>query len=248
MHPSAGDRALLFLGALVFPVVFALALLPVRGGLEPAHVALILTVGVVAVAAVTDRACAVLAAVSAALSFNVIHTVPYWTLRISRGDDVLTALLLLGVGLVVGELAVRARAARTDESELRDDLEQLGTFARRVAAGDPPVLVVVDVSHALAGLLRLRDWRFDVGSSWLAEQPLGRLDVDGAVVLGEGEWDADRLGLPDTEIEIAVMCAGIVVGRYVVCPDTGDRVRLEHRKTAVSLAAQAGAAIVIREA
>ena len=42
---------------------------------------------------------------SAALSFNFFHTVPYLTLEIDSADDVETTLLLLAVGLAVGQLA-----------------------------------------------------------------------------------------------------------------------------------------------
>ena len=52
------------------------------------------------------------AAAVAAISFNFFHTQPYLTLRIKEGQDVVTVLLLLVVGLVVGELALLRRRTR----------------------------------------------------------------------------------------------------------------------------------------
>jgi hypothetical protein len=229
------------------PFGCGLGLVPLRGVLEPAHVALILTVAVVAVATMTGRLGASVAAVAAACTFNLIHTVPYWTLRMTHGADVVTAVVLLVVGLIAGELAVRARRARGDEAALRHDVEQLNEVARKVASGHPPLLVVVEVSCALSTLLGLRESRFDIGSWWLLDSSVGRLDIDGTVIVHDDEWNADELGLPDLELELPVKCQGIVVGRYVLHPEPGDHIRLEHRKTAVALAAHAGAAIVIGE-
>jgi K+-sensing histidine kinase KdpD len=231
--------------AVLIPFGFGLALLPLRGVLEPAHVALILTVAVVAVATMAGRLGAALAAIAAAGTFNLVHTEPYWTLRMRHGADVLTAALLLVVGLVVGELAVRARRARSDEAALRNDVEQLNEVAGKVASGQPPLLVVVEVNRALSSLLGLRESRFDVGSWWLIESSVGRLDVDGTVIVHNAEWNADERGLPDVELELPVKCQGIVVGRYVLRPEPAGHIRLEHRQTAVALAAHAGAAIVI---
>jgi Domain of unknown function (DUF4118) len=227
------------------PFGFALALWPLRAVLEPAHVALVLTVAVVGVASVAGRLSGALAAVTAAAAFNLVHTEPYRTLRMSHGTDVVTALVLLVVGLVVGELAVRARRARWDEAELRRDVERLNEVARMVAAGQAPLLVVVEVNRALSMLLGATESRFDIGSWWLPDAPAGRPDVDGAVILADGEWDSNERGLPNVDLELAVKCRGRVVGRYVLAPVPGKPIRVEHRKTAVALAAHAGAAIVI---
>ena len=83
-----------------------------------ANVALVLVLVVVLAAVGGGRTAGAVAAVSAALSFNFFHTVPYLTLEIDSADDVETTLLLLAVGLAVGQLAsyrrhpVRARRKR----------------------------------------------------------------------------------------------------------------------------------------
>src|SRR5262245_5847303 len=93
--------------AVIAPVVAAAALIPLRGDVDNTNVGLLLVVVVVAVASVGQRTAAALSALSAAAAFNFFHTEPYYSLRISSRDDVETAVLLLLVGLAVGELASR---------------------------------------------------------------------------------------------------------------------------------------------
>ena len=87
------------------PIVVAAALVALRDHLLNANVALVLVLVVVLAAVGGGRSAGAVAAVSAALSFNFFHTVPYLTLEIDSADDVETTLLLLAVGLAVGQLA-----------------------------------------------------------------------------------------------------------------------------------------------
>ena len=100
------------------PIAVAAALVSLRDHMLNANVALVLVLVVVLAAVGGGRSAGAAAAVSAALSFNFFHTVPYLTLEIDSADDVETTLLLLAVGLAVGQLAtfrrhpVRARRER----------------------------------------------------------------------------------------------------------------------------------------
>ena len=107
-----------------------------RDHLLNANVALVLVLVVVLAAVGGGRSAGAVAAVSAALSFNFFHTVPYLTLEIDSADDVETTLLLLAVGLAVGQLASyapppAAAAARVSSDEIRR--------IHRVAASASPV-------------------------------------------------------------------------------------------------------------
>src|SRR4051794_33044456 len=99
---SVRANRLLATGAAVVPAALAAALIPLRGRLDNANVALLLVVAVVAFASSGRRWPAFLAALSAAIGFNAFHTVPYQSLRIANRDDAVTAALLLLVGLAVG--------------------------------------------------------------------------------------------------------------------------------------------------
>ena len=61
---------------------------------------------IVAAASFGGRAAGVTTSVVAALAFNFFHTQPYYSLRISDRFDIITTVLLVVVGLAVGEIAV----------------------------------------------------------------------------------------------------------------------------------------------
>ena len=117
-------------------------------------------VAIVAFAATGRRAAAVLAAVSAAVGFNLFHTEPYLSLRINSSDDVETAVLLLAVGLAVGELAVRGRrrGAVAERAPGPRDPQGLGAL---VAEGEDADYVLLATASELTHLLGLVDCRFE---------------------------------------------------------------------------------------
>src|SRR5258706_1337956 len=95
--------------AVMLPLAVAAILLPFRVDWSNTNVALVLVVAVVAVAAIGNRVAGALAAVSAFAWFDFFFTLPYYRFTIRSSADVTTAVLLLLVGLVVSQLAVRAR-------------------------------------------------------------------------------------------------------------------------------------------
>ncbi|MFD4601156.1 DUF4118 domain-containing protein [Streptomyces sp. NPDC058464] len=97
------DRAALAAG-LVAPFPVSLLLVPLRTHLSHTNAALILVVVVVVVAAPGSRLAGVVAALSAAAWFDFFFTRPYETFDISAGAGIGTAVLLLVVDHVRGEL------------------------------------------------------------------------------------------------------------------------------------------------
>src|SRR5262245_31974555 len=95
-------------------IFVAAALVVVRDTIGNTNVALILVVFIVAAAVFGGRLAGATAAIVAAISFNFFHTQPYLTLRIKEGQDVVTVLLLLVVGLAVGELAILRRRTKSE--------------------------------------------------------------------------------------------------------------------------------------
>ena len=94
------------------PVAVAAAWIPFRNDLPNTDVALLLVLCVGAVAMIGGRWTAVIGAVTAATAFDLFDTPPYWQLYMTRGRDVVTTLILVGAGLLVGELCVRVRRYR----------------------------------------------------------------------------------------------------------------------------------------
>ncbi|MFG2848121.1 DUF4118 domain-containing protein [Kitasatospora sp. NPDC048296] len=225
--------------AVVVPLALSAVLLPLRGHLANTNVALLLVVAVVAVAAVGHRAAGAVAALSAAAWFDFFFTRPFERFTISNSSDVVTAVLLLAVGLAVSQLAARARrfevVAVTDAGYLAR-IHEAAVVARSRSA---PV-VVDHVRAELVDLLGLRGCRFEHGSL-LGRPP--RLEQDGSIVVGRKEWATDELGMPDGEVELRVFAHGRYVGRFMLDAVPGSRPGRQALLVAVTLADQAGAAL-----
>jgi K+-sensing histidine kinase KdpD len=88
-------------------VVVATVLIPVRDSIGAASVALALVLVVVGAAAAGGRVAAAVASAAAALSFNFLHAAPLYTFHLRNTADVVTSVLMILVGIAVGEVAVR---------------------------------------------------------------------------------------------------------------------------------------------
>ncbi|MDP9866918.1 MULTISPECIES: DUF4118 domain-containing protein [Streptosporangium] len=239
-HLSADHVA--FLVALVAPPAVAGVLVPFRDSLPNTSVALVLVVIVVAVAALGNRLAGALAAISAAVWFNFFFTQPYQRFTITRPADIQSALLLLIVGLAVSQLAARARKLKVVTITDADYLARIHDTAALAQNTRAPGTVVDHVTAQLTEVLHLRGCRFEYGT--LTGHP-PRLEQDGSVTWGRRRWDADRLGWPDTEVELRTFGNGRFYGRFMLKPTPGRVPPLQARLVAVTLADQAGSALDI---
>ncbi|MET9888201.1 DUF4118 domain-containing protein [Streptomyces sp. NPDC006430] len=235
------DRAALF-AALMAPFLVALALVPFRTALSATNEALIMVVTVVAVATSGTRAAGALAALSAAAWYDFFLTKPYRQFTISDRDEIQTAVLLLVVGLIVGQLAVRARTLHSAVVTDAAHLSSLRAAARLAEDGASPDAVVEHVRRELVGLLRLRGCRFEYGTL-MGHRP--RLEHDGSLWLRHGDRITEyTVWPPDVETELRVVGGGHYYGRFLLDPFPGRPLPPEEaRLVAVSMAAQAGAAL-----
>lgn len=236
-HPDRWITA----GAAVVPAGAAAALIPLRADLVSTNVALLLVVAVVAFAAIGRRPAAVLAAVSAAVGFNFFQTQPYYSFRISSSDDVETAGLLLLVGLIVGELALRGRRARAMVDQERQDLASIHGLGALVANGEDPDFVLLATSSELTHLLGLVDCRFEVEPA--DDRILPVVHRDGAIRWGPTPWDSARWGLPSDGAAIPVWSHGHRRGRFVLTAPVGLAMSATQLAKAVALVDQAGASL-----
>ncbi|MFI8917298.1 DUF4118 domain-containing protein [Streptomyces sp. NPDC053513] len=237
---SARDTFAVVAG-LVGPFLTALILLPLRASVTHTNLALLLVVVVVAVSALGNRLAGALAALSAAAWFDFFHTAPYQSFHIQDRADVETAVLLLAVGLLVSQLAVRGRtlgsAALADASHL-ERLHGVTRLARLSTSADE---VVQRVRRELVDVLDLEGCRFAHGES---TGGTARLEPDGSVTVSGWIWDLERQGWPYEEIELPAVVRGRSQGRYVMTPAPGAvPPSLEARLVALDLAVQAAAAL-----
>jgi K+-sensing histidine kinase KdpD len=235
------------LSALLAPPALAAALIPARAHTDNANIALGLVVVVVAVATFGHRLATVLSAISAAAWFDFFQTRPYYSFTISTHDDVVTAVLLLAVGVVVGELAIRTRRHRQEAQTGSSDIANVHAIAELVAAGEKPDIAVVTVASELRRLFGLRDCTFE-RAPFENNPRTARFERSGNVVVGELSWGVGTMGLPGKQVELVVSGFGRTFGRFLMTPTPGRPVSFDRRIIAVALADQVAAAFVAESA
>jgi K+-sensing histidine kinase KdpD len=123
-HDGATRRQTVLVASLgaVSAVVVALGLAPVRSAVGPASVALALVLVVVAAAAEGGRVAAGVTSAAAALAFNFLHAAPLYSFHLRNVADVVTSVLMVLVGVAVGEVAVRRFRTAWEGSSARSRL------------------------------------------------------------------------------------------------------------------------------
>jgi K+-sensing histidine kinase KdpD len=216
-------------------IMVAAALVPVRDTLGGANVALILVLLVVAMASLGGRLAGATTGLAASVAFNFFHTKPYLTVRIDSARDVATVVLIMAVGLAVGELGVaRSRQSATRRSHLRSirALEDVGAL---VSAGVPTEVVWPAVQHALSATLGARHTTFETATRLT---PLPLVERDGRVDELNKQFRGNGFVLPARGAALAVEADGRLLGQLVVAPDPDLGVTREQRRAAVAIADQ----------
>src|SRR5499425_985611 len=117
------------LAALAAPLLLTVILVPFRASFPNTDAALALILVVVAVAANGYRLAGYLAALSAAVWFDFFLTRPYEQFAITRRADIETTVLMVLVGVLVTELAVRGRRHREVAATKAGYLASISTTA-----------------------------------------------------------------------------------------------------------------------
>lgn len=236
---ATARRAVPYLAAVVAPVAVAAVGAALRDRVDNANAALALVVAVVAVAATGRRLAGALAALTAAVAFDVLLTVPYGSFTISSRADVETFVLLAITGLLVSQLGAWARNQRSRAEQADDDLGLLYYAAELVAAGESRDQVVITVALELLTLLDLRDCRFEPGP---ARPDLPIVGRDGRVHDGSLVWDVATAGIPAVGAQLPVQRDGRTLGHLVVVPEPGRPLGARRVLVALALADLVGAA------
>jgi hypothetical protein len=227
--------------ALVGPVAVSLALVPVRGEIRTSNVSLVLVIAVLVAAIVGGRIGGAVAALVSMASFDFFFTRPYYSFTIKSREDVETAVLLLVVGGVVGEIVVRARRSRQVAVESRREVGRMRGLAELAAGGEPVGRLVHTVQNELMTLLELGSCRFERPpfASTLPRLQHGSVRVPPVEASPTGK--AGRVELP-------VWGEGRELGRFVLeltAGTTGITLPVEARRTAMALADQLGAILAV---
>ncbi|MBV8979629.1 MAG: PAS domain-containing sensor histidine kinase, partial [Acidimicrobiia bacterium] len=186
------------------------------------------------------RGSAAISAFVAAIAFDFFQTKPYNSLKISDGNDVLTTVLLLAVGLAIGEIAIRAQRVHAQRDDQRLQLQRMHRIAGMAAGGEGVEDLLLAVTAELIETLELQN-------AWFERPPfeagLLRLERSGVIESREHRYANGEFELPREGVELPVVAAGRTVGRFVLIPTPGVGVSKERRMSAVALADQVGAAL-----
>jgi hypothetical protein len=228
--------------AVLGPLAVSAVLVALRGDLFATNAALILVLPVLAAAIVGGRSGGAVSAIVAALCFDFFFTRPYYSFTINRRDDVETTVVLLVVGLVVGELVARARQSRRLAHASRREVEQVRRVAELAAGRGPTGRLISIVERELVDLLGARGARFERPPFATTLPRLGH----GVVTIGGHDGEHDRPLGPLNEVELPVWGHGREVGRLVlVLPEdsVGTALPADDRGLAVALVDQLGAVL-----
>jgi hypothetical protein len=212
----------------------------VRGDIQNANVALVLVLFVLLAAVTGGRGAAATSAFVAAIAFDFFHTRPYGSLKISDGNDVLTTLLLLAVGLAVGEIAIRSQRVHAQRDDEQRQLRRMQRIAGLAAGGEGIDDLLLAVTAELIETLELRNCWFE-RPPFLAGLP--RLERTGVVETTEHHYANGHFELPREGAALPVVAGGRTLGRFVLIPTPGLGISRERRLSAIALADQVGAAL-----
>jgi hypothetical protein len=228
---------LAWLVALAGPVVVSAALIPLRDSIRTSNASLVFVLVVVAAAVLGGRATGAVAALVSMASFDFFFTRPYYSFTINSRDDVETALLLVAVGLIVGELVVRSRRSQVQAAESRAEVVRVRRLSELAAGGESRGRLIGIVQGELVSLLPARECRFEPPP--IREQ-LPEITHKGVRVPGV----EDALSSPVRgRVSLPVFGAGRSFGRFVIELESGGggiSVPPEDRALALALADQLG--------
>lgn len=219
-------RSVLMALAVVLPVATAALLIPFRTTLTASTQTLVLVLPVVVVAILAHRVAAVLAAASAALAYDVLLTVPYYSFTIDAAEDIEASIVLGCIGLVVGTLVARELEQRMRSASRAEEVAMFEEVARIAATGRHERLVTA-TTDGVRSLLGVRSCEWSPGFH-------GRV---GHVMAADGSFDDwQGAALPAGTIELPVVHAGEELGRLLAHTATTAPVSSEERRSALALA------------
>jgi MFS family permease len=229
--------------AVLGPLAVSGLLVAFRSELFPTNAALVLVLAVLGAAIMGGRIGGALGALVAALCFDFFFTHPYYSFTINRRDDVETTVVLLAVGLIVGEVVVRLRRSRRVAKESRREVEQIQRIAELAAGSGPESRLITIVEREVTDLLGARGARFEPPPYPTA---LPRIGHGVLTVPPGGNGTASPPVGPHNEVELLVCGRGRELGRLVlVLPrdSSGATLPSRDRALAVALVDQLGAVL-----
>ena len=220
-----GEGAAWAMTGLLSSLVVGALVEPFRDRIGLENVVILYLAIVIACAAIGGRTAGLVAALSAALSYNFFFTAPYYSLRIGSAEQGLTVLALFVAGLLAAVSGRSRRRTRITEEQEEAAILLLETVARAAAEGGKADLVAAEGIQAMldAGLVQVRRDGHVTAEAGEAAAPdpaaLTRLDPDGRMPPGTRlRVRTGGIALPARGVVLPLARAGTEVGALVVVP------------------------------
>ncbi|MGZ6952249.1 MAG: DUF4118 domain-containing protein [Acidimicrobiia bacterium] len=235
-RPIASLPPIAWVVALAGPVVVSTALVPLRSEIRTSNVSLVLVLVILGAAVLGGRLAGAISAIVATASFDFFFTRPYSSFTVNSRDDVETAVLLLAVGIAVGELVFRARRSRLRADESRAEVVRVRRLSELAAGGESRGRLIGIVQGELVSLLPVRECHFEPRTPHdMPELTHKGLRIPGSHGAG-ARTPLGRVALP-------VFGGGRPMGRFVLDLESGPMgvlVSPEDQALALALADQLG--------
>lgn len=231
-RPDTARVLVAVVAAVALPIAFGAALIPARDHVSQS-VSLLMVLPVLVVALLGGRRLGSVAALSAAVTFDVFHTQPYYRPTIDDPDDIVETVVLFAIGVTIGYLAESAQRAVVAARVRRDELTAVTNFIRHIGTSIPGEQLVEHAGNSIVSLLDAHEcvWRHDYKGT---ASPV--LQTDGSLQSAlPGGGDEGGGTLPLT-IEIPVGQPPTEHGRFVVRTNQRASVSLEERRAAATIA------------
>jgi two-component system, OmpR family, sensor histidine kinase KdpD len=184
MNRREGRRAVILLGVAVPSLALATLVVAVlRTTLAPSNASIVYLAAVVATAIAGGAPGAVLASVGSILLYDWFFTVPYYTFTMNDPAEWLNAVLLLGVGLIVGQLAALQHRWADDARQREREAIALFRVSHALATRETALTVLSRVASILrdeAGMERV----------WIGLGTEGREHIAADTAAGPRPWAA----------------------------------------------------------
>ncbi len=140
-------------------IALTLLISPLLAAIDLSNIALLYVLLVVATAIWSGRGPAVVTALLGSLAFAFVFVPPYFSLAITEVQHIITALIMLGVALLVGHLTSTLKS-HAETAELREQHSRaLYVLASQLTAAQTPADVLKISTHFLTTLFRVDDVR-----------------------------------------------------------------------------------------
>ncbi len=142
-----------YLSAPIMTAFCTVVILPVRPYLEPVNLVMVYLIGIVSVALRYGRGPSLLATLLSAICVNFFFMVPYYSLKISEQQHVLTFMVMLLTGMIIGTQTSRLRLQAISARRREKNTAILFAMSRELTANRGKVTLAQIAAQHMAEVL-----------------------------------------------------------------------------------------------